>query len=165
MDADLKRAKHILRNEHGIWLSKEDELYTLNVLEPYAKTDLTKFKFSSRKEGKYIVGCWKHRGKKKLEIYQVETTLHVDSVFETANYTDLTGKRTVEHTHIVTEFRYRTYIINDSKKPQLIFTIATKGEQLNYSIGKHTVYPMYESIPVGLLTPDEKTILKVIAKN
>lgn len=162
LDADLKRARHILSDDHNVWLSKADEPYTLKVFEPYAKINLTSFAFKSRREGKYIINSWKSKDKQRLEIYQVETSLHVDSTFVTSNYTDLAGKRTVEHTHIVTDFNYRIYVIKNANKPQLVFTIATNGDHLYYAIGNHSVDPMYESIPVGLKIPDEKEIISLV---
>ena len=160
--ADLERGKHILSQGHGVGLYKENRPYKLSIFDKYTLMNLSGFVFSKKQRGKYNLSLWKQLGKRKLEIYQVESILHVDNTFITANYTDSTGKRTVKKTHIVTDFNYRTYIINDDKKPKLIFTIAIKGDHLNYSIGEHDVYPLYESIPIGLKTPDEKEILRVI---
>jgi len=160
--ADLKRGKYILSQEHGVGLYKEDRPYKLSVFDKYARMNLSGFAFSKKQSGKYTISSWKQKGKRKLEIYQVETKLHANSDAIIHLNAKMPSNARKEKIKVNADFTYRTYIINDNTKPQLVFTIATKGETLSYRIGQHTVSPMYESIPIGLVEPDEDEIIRLV---
>jgi|GEM_PF-3593276 len=162
LDADLKRGKYILSHEHGVGLYKEDRPYKLSVFDKYAQMNLLGFAFSRKHIGKYTISCWEQRGKKNLEIFQVETKLHADSDAIIHLNAEMPSNARKEKIKVNADFTYRTYIINDNTKPQLVFTLATKGETLSYRIGQHTVSPMYESIPIGLIEPDEDEIIRLV---
>lgn len=162
--ADLKKGKHILAHAHGIGLNKEDTPYKLNVFDKYASMNLAGFAFSKKKNGKHTISLWKQKGKRRLEIYQVETILHVDTAVTTYLYIDTPSKQKKEKTSINSDFNYRTYIIYDGKQPTLIYTIDTKGYLLEYRIGKHTIQPYYEDVAIGQELPDINAIVRLLNK-
>ncbi|QJD95588.1 hypothetical protein HH214_06720 [Mucilaginibacter robiniae] len=159
--ADLRKDKAILAEEHGYYVGQPSK-YHFEIFEKYAKLNLTNCKYSRKKVGKHVINSWKNVSA-HLTIFQVQSVIEVDTIFEFESLNvNSVHKAPNEKYHIKATFYYRSYIIDDGKKPQLVYMSELKSGLLQYSVGNKVTFPIYEDIPIGQQYPNLKEILKVI---
>ncbi|WP_345949486.1 hypothetical protein ABDD95_21820 [Mucilaginibacter sp. PAMB04274] len=162
--ADLKRGKQILSEMHGVRLNKGDGKYTLALFDPYARLALNSMTYSNKKVGTNTVTSWKRMGKHCLEIYQIESVIHVNTTILLRISPDA-AKLDQESYPVNADFHYRTYIIKDSNKPIMVYTLAAEGELLEYKVRNHLVRPVYEDVILGQPMPAISDLLKMINRH
>jgi len=154
---DLKRDRAML-NEHGVYMDIEGKR-KLKLFDKYVHMDPSTFKFSRRQIGKHSIYKWFTKNH-KLAIYQIESILSGDSIYIQKNLT--TGIADSIKLRKAA-FKFRTYIINDSVNPQLLYVGQIDKGLLYFKVGKKVFSSVRESIALGVHYPSEEELLRIAA--
>jgi len=121
--------------------------HDLQLFGVVATIDLSKSKYSQRTQGKYKIQKWQFAGGIIKAIYQLETTIALDTVV-TQRY--LENRAPSQH-RIQNNFTFRTYAVSTSESADHLFYF-TEAEQglLEYRIGNRQVQVNYPSKKEGL---------------
>jgi hypothetical protein len=158
--ADLKRDYKIM-NEHGVYIDPHDKK-EVHRLDKYARIDLSKFMFSNKQIGKHVISKWKSPTS-ALTIWQVETTINVDTVYQEQSILidslEKQEKLKGKTYRIKGKFSFRIYVINDTHKSQMVYTTDLKDGMIEFRYGNKRIAPAYESIALGRPYPNPEEIL------
>ncbi|PTQ95692.1 hypothetical protein C8P68_105199 [Mucilaginibacter yixingensis] len=136
-----------------------------DLFKPFTKLDLSRFHYSRRQTGGYVIDKWAEANKGGLTIYQAAINLPVDT-FEDGNPVYINGKSTgkTEKLHIKTTFKFRIYIIRQANGGELIYGTEEQEGLYQMVINNKDVPIMYEDIPLGIRYPDLKSLLKMVRR-
>ncbi|MCC9136251.1 hypothetical protein ACFSKU_01330 [Pontibacter silvestris] len=112
-----------------------------------AGLDLNNAKYEQHQQGSHQVQHWTFEQGNIRDIYQIESTMHLDSVV-TQRYLD---NRPPTQQRIVNDFNFRTYIVSTATEPAKLYYMAeTEQGLLSYRLASKQVEISYTSPKEGL---------------
>ncbi|MBE9586865.1 hypothetical protein IM792_20620 [Mucilaginibacter sp. JRF] len=160
---DLKKDKEIIMQEHGGYNRHID----FKKFEPYARLDLSNFKFEEYSIGNNVIKKWTRSGQNQLILYQILTKTYVDRVIhQKAIPVDedvrKNQKEKYETVKIKKQVDFRSYFIVQPSGKQLIYITQTNDGLYKYYVDGKAYLPLYKAIGVGIKYPDVDELKKLL---
>lgn len=162
---DLKKDRVILKGEHGQY----NRHLNFKEFYPYTRIDLSGFKYSKYVSGRHNVQRWEHGAKNKLVIYQVLSTIAIDTmIYKELVPVDVDTRMAqvtqYDTVRIKTQTKSTSYIIEPAKGKTLIYITGNKNGLHKYYLGDKAYMPIYEAIELYIKYPDKDELMKAVSR-